>query len=123
MNKTPDGKFFWLRVTGLAPSTEYAYQFIVDGSLTIADPYSQKILDPANDQYIPASTYPNLKAYPTGKTTGIVSVLQTKEPVYTWQTSTYTRPDKHSLVIYELLLRDFVAAHDWKYIERYAELP
>jgi 1,4-alpha-glucan branching enzyme len=113
MNKTPDGKFFWLRITGLTPATEYAYQYYVDGTLTIADPYSQKILDPANDQYIPATTYPNLKAYPTGKTTGIVSVLETKEPAYNWQANAYNRPDKHSLVIYELLVRDFVATHDW----------
>lgn len=113
MNKTPDGKFFWLRITGLTPATEYAYQYLVDGSITIADPYTQKVLDPANDPSITSATYPNLKAYPTGKTTGIVSVLQTKEPAYTWQTNTYNRPDKHSLVIYELLLRDFVAAHNW----------
>ncbi|MEP6748532.1 MAG: alpha-amylase family glycosyl hydrolase [Bacteroidota bacterium] len=114
MNKTPDGKFFWLRVTGLTAATEYAYQYYVDGTLKIADPYTQKILDPANDPSIPVTIYPNLKAYPTGKTTGIVSVLQTKEPGYSWQTTAYTRPDKHSLVIYELLVRDFVATHDWK---------
>ncbi len=113
MNKTPDGKFFWLRITGLTPATEYAYQYYVDGTLKIADPYTQKILDPSNDPSIPATTYPNLKAYPGNKTSGIVSVLQTKEPAYTWQTTSYTKPDKHSLVIYELLVRDFVAAHDW----------
>jgi len=114
MNKTPDGKFFWLRITGLTASMEYAYQYYVDGALKIADPYSQKILDPNNDQYIPATTYPNLKTYPTGKTSGIVSVLQTKETGYAWQVNNFNRPDKHSLVIYELLVRDFVAAHDWK---------
>jgi len=114
MNRTPDGKFFWLRVTGLTAGIEYGYQYYVDGTLKIADPYTQKVLDPAGDQYISASTYPNLKTYPADKTTGIVSVLQTKEPAYAWQTNNFIRPDKHSLVIYELLLRDFVAAHDWK---------
>lgn len=114
MNKTPDGKFFWLRITHLTPSTEYAYQYYVDDTLKIADPYTEKILDPYNDQYISATTYPNLKPYPTGQTTGIVSVLQTAAPAYNWTTTNYTRPDKRSLVIYELLIRDFVAAHDWK---------
>jgi 1,4-alpha-glucan branching enzyme len=114
MNKTPDGKFFWLRITGLTAGTEYAYQYYVDGALKIADPYTQKILDPSNDASITATTYPGLKAYPAGKTTGIVSVLQTKETAYTWQVNTFNRPDKHSLVVYELLVRDFVAAHDWK---------
>ncbi len=113
MNRTPDGKFFWLRITGLTPAAEYAYQYFVDGTLKIADPYTEKILDPSNDGAIPATTYPNLKPYPTGKTTGIVSVLQTKETPYVWLNN-FTRPDKHSLVIYELLVRDFVDNHDWK---------
>jgi glycosidase len=114
MNKTPDGKFFWLLITGLIPSTEYAYQYFVDGSIRVADPYAEKILDPFNDPFISVVTYPNLKPYPTGKTTGIVSIMQPKEPVYNWQVNNFTRPDKYSLIVYELLVRDFVAAHDWK---------
>lgn len=114
MNKTPDGKFFWLTLTGLTAGTEYAFQYLVDGTLKIADPYAEKILDPANDQYISPSTYPNLKPYPAGKTTGIVSVLQPAQPGYNWTVSSFNRPDKKGLVIYELLVRDFVAAHDWK---------
>jgi 1,4-alpha-glucan branching enzyme len=114
MNKTPDGQRFWLRITGLTPGTEYAYQYLVDDNLRIADPYTQKVLDPNNDQHITAATYPNLKPYPTGKTTGNTSVLQTAEPGYNWQVNNFARPDKRNLVIYEMLLRDFVAAHDWK---------
>jgi glycosidase len=114
MNKTPDGNLFWLRLTGLAKGTDYAYQYNVDGSLKIADPYAEEILDPNNDPFISATTYPNLKAYPTGKASGIVSVLQTAAPAYTWTNNTFNRPDKRGLVIYELLVRDFVAAHDWK---------
>lgn len=113
MNKTPDGKFFWLRIHPLTAGTEYAYQYIVDDTIKIADPYAEKILDPSNDQYISSSTYPNLKPYPAGQT-GIVSVLQTAQPAYNWTVNNFTRPDKKTLVIYELLVRDFVAAHDWK---------
>jgi 1,4-alpha-glucan branching enzyme len=115
MNKTPDGNYWWLRLTGLTPGAEYAYQYLVDGTLKIADPYAEKILDPYNnnDQNIPATTYPNLKAYPSGLTTGIVSVLQTSAPQYTWQVNNFSKPDKRKLVIYELLVRDFLAAHDW----------
>ncbi|HEU4633893.1 MAG TPA: alpha-amylase family glycosyl hydrolase, partial [Flavisolibacter sp.] len=114
MNKTPDGKFFWLRLHPLVPGTEYAYQYLVDDNLKIADPYAEKILDPNNnnDQNIPASTYPNLKPYPAGQT-GIVSILQTAAPTYNWSMAAFNRPDKRGLVIYELLVRDFVAAHDW----------
>jgi 1,4-alpha-glucan branching enzyme len=115
MNKTPDGVYWWLRITGLTPGTEYAFQYLVDGTLKIADPYAEKILDPYNnnDQSIPSSIYPNLKSYPNGSTTGIVSILQTASPQYNWQVNNFTRPDKRKLVIYELLVRDFLAAHDW----------
>lgn len=113
MYKSPDGNYWWLRITGLTPGTEYAFQYLVDGTLKIADPYSEKVLDPYNDGTIPASTYPNLKAYPAGKTTGVVSIIQTGQTAYNWQVPNFNRPDKRNLVIYELLLRDFVANHDW----------
>jgi hypothetical protein len=113
MNKTPDGNRWWLTITGLTPGNEYAFQYLVDGTLKIAEPYAEKILDPWNDASIPPSTYPGLRAYPAGMTTGIVSLLQTAEPAYTWQINNFNRPDKRNLVIYELLLRDFLAAHDW----------
>ncbi|MDQ3682889.1 MAG: alpha-amylase family glycosyl hydrolase [Bacteroidota bacterium] len=113
MNQTPDRKKFWLRITGLVSGTEYAYQYKVDDSIKIADPYSEKILDPFNDQFINANTYPNLKPYPAGQS-GIVSILQTASPGYTWAVNNFSRPDKRGLIVYELLLRDFVAAHNWK---------
>ncbi|ULQ55291.1 alpha-amylase family glycosyl hydrolase [Flavihumibacter rivuli] len=114
MNKTPDGKHYWFRLTGLAPGVEYGFQYLVNGDLRIGDPYTEKVLDPFNDQFIPASTYPNLKPYPAGKTTGIVSVLQTRQEAYNWQVNSFQRPDKRSLIIYEVLLRDFIEKHDWK---------
>ena len=114
MNKTPDGNYWWLRITGLTPGTEYAFQYLVDGTLKVGEPYSEKILDPSNDGTIPAATYPSLKPYPTGLTTGIVSVLQTNAPGYTWAVNSFSRPDKRNLIVYELLLRDFLLAHDWK---------
>ena len=117
MNQTPDGTTYWLRLTGLTAGTEYAYQFLVDGSLKVADYNTEKILDPSNDQYISATTYPNLKAYPTGKTSGIVSLLQTAKPTFTWQTTSFSRPDKRNLVIYELLIRDFVATRNFQTVK------
>jgi 1,4-alpha-glucan branching enzyme len=117
MNQTPDGTTYWLRITGLVSGTEYAYQYLVDGSLKVADYNTEKILDPNNDQYISATTYPNLKAYPTGKTTGIVSLLQTAKPAYSWQITNFSRPDKRNLVIYELLIRDFVATQNFQTVK------
>jgi hypothetical protein len=112
MNKTPDGNYWWLRITGLTPGQEYAFQYLVNGTLKVAEPYAEKILDPWNDAGINASTYPGIKPYPTA-TSGIVSLLQTAAPAYGWMNNTFSRPDKRNLVVYELLLRDFLAAHDW----------
>jgi len=114
MNKTPDGDYFWIKVDNLNPDVEYAYQFLVDDQLRIADPYSEKILDPDNDPYIPASVYPDLKAYPKGKASGLVSVMQGNPPAYNWKNSGFQRPEKNKLVIYELLLRDFTSEHSYQ---------
>lgn len=113
MAPTPDGNHWWVRITGLTPGTEYAFQYLVDGGLKTGDPYTEKILDPANDGAISPTTYPGLRAYPAGQS-GIVSILQTAPPAYSWTVNSFQRPDKRNLVIYEMLLRDFIAAHDWK---------
>ena len=114
MNQTPDSSRFWLRITGLTPGIEYAYQYLIDGKLKLADYNTEKILDPSNDQFISVATYPSLKAYPTGKTTGIVSIVQTAKSSFSWQVNNFSKPDKKNLVIYELLVRDFVAAQNWQ---------
>jgi len=111
MNQTPDGKYFWIQINGLTPGVEYGYQFVIDNNLKLADYYTEKILDPDNDPSISAAVYPNLKAYPTGKTTGLVSVLQTAAPAYPWKGNSFARPAKNSLNIYEVLVRDFTSAH------------
>lgn len=114
MNRTPDGNYWWIRITGLTPGQEYAFQYLVDGTLRVGEPYAEKILDPWNDGTIPAATFPGLKPYPTGLTTGIVSVLQTAKPAYNWTVPNFNRPDKRNLVIYELLVRDFINARNWQ---------
>jgi len=113
MKKTSDGNTWWIQIDNLNPSTEYTYQFYVDGKLKVADPYCEKVLDPDNDKYITSSIYPNLKAYPTGKTTGIVSVMQANQPTYNWKNNGFVRPEKNNLVIYELLIRDFTTEHTY----------
>ncbi|MBM3435486.1 MAG: T9SS type A sorting domain-containing protein, partial [Bacteroidetes bacterium] len=48
------------------------------------------------------------------KTIGLVSVLQTGQDEYPWQVAAFDPPEQENLVIYELLMRDFIAAHDFK---------
>lgn len=108
-----DGDRYWITLGGLDPGREYAFQYLVDGSLCIADPYTEKTSDPS-DEGISEATYSGLKPYPAGLANGIASVFQTAQESYTWTHQDFTHPDKENLVIYELLLRDFIAAHDWK---------
>jgi glycosidase len=107
MKKTPDGNRFWTRITGLIPGVKYNFQYVVDGLIKIADPYSELILDPNNDQYISPLTYPNIPPYPVAKTTGMVGVFQTAAPTFPFTATNYQRPAKENLMIYELLIRDF----------------
>jgi len=110
-----DSVMWWINVS-LSPGTEYAFQYLVDGTIRTGDPYSEKVLDPWNDQYIPSTTYPNLKPYPTGKTGSIVSVIQTAQSEYQWQATNYERPAKEKLVIYELLVRDFSTQRNYQFL-------
>jgi glycosidase len=114
MKRTPDGKFWWVQLNNLNPNQTYAFQYLVDGQLRIADPYSDIILDPFNDQFIGAAIYPGLKPYPTGKTTGNVSVFRTQETTYNWINTSFKRPAKKDLVVYELLIRDFANQKTYK---------
>ncbi|MFQ6677478.1 MAG: alpha-amylase family glycosyl hydrolase [Fidelibacterota bacterium] len=112
---SPDSVHFWITLDNLIPGQEYAFQYLVDGEIRIADPYTDKILDKWNDPWIPNITYPNLKEYPLGKTDHIVSVLQTNQLPFNWQYSdSFERPPKEELIIYELLIRDFVSRHDYQ---------
>jgi glycosidase len=106
-----DGDYFWKELTGLTPGQEYGFQYWVEGSLKIAEPFTDKILDP-DDQYILQATYPNLKPYPAKALSANwynnrVSVFQTNQTAYAWQNLNFQKPKRESLVIYELLLRDF----------------
>lgn len=110
MNRTPDGNSYWLDIPNLSPGTEYRFQYYIDAEgLRVADIYSDKILDPWNDSWIPSTTYPNLIGYPSGLTTEPVSVFRTDPPVFNWTDQSFVRPAKTKLVVYELLMRDFLS--------------
>ncbi|GJQ20061.1 MAG: hypothetical protein HBSIN02_04160 [Bacteroidia bacterium] len=109
----PDSIVWWTTINGLTPGQEYSFQYLVDGTLRIGDPYSEKVLDPWNDQDISSVTYPGLKPYPAGKTAEPVSVLQTNQMSYAWSVTDFHRPAKTDLVIYEILLRDFLSTHSF----------
>jgi glycosidase len=112
MRRSLDGNTWWIELAGLTPG-QHRFQYLVDGTLKVADPLSTLVLDPWNDAFIPAFTFPNLLPYPTGQTTGIVSIFETNPVPFDWQSNSYVRPAKPELVIYELLVRDFLMRHDY----------
>ena len=103
-------RYFWTAVEGLDNTSMYFYYFNVDeGAYNVGDPYAKLILDPSNDKYIPASVYPNLPEYPTGKVPAQVSLAVYQENIndFNWTDDDFVAPNQTDLVIYELLFRDF----------------
>lgn len=101
-----DGEVFWLTIDNLEPQTEYLFQYLVDGELRIADPYSEKISSPFDDgEIISDNRYPGLKPYPASETTEAASFLKKNQATFNW--TPFIKPANEDLVIYELLVRDF----------------
>ena len=106
---------WWITLTGLNATKEYAFQYYVGTKsgekIRLGDAYAEKILDPDNDSYIPASTYTESKTYPeSGR--GIVSVFKIQKDTYAWKVADFKIKDAGKLVIYEMLFRDFTATGD-----------
>ena len=114
MNLSLDSTTWWLTIDGLTPEQRYGYQYLIDGNLKLADPLSPLVLDKNNDAAISALTNPNPHPYPTGLTTGFVTVMQPGTPSFTWQHDGYTAPANKDLVIYEILVRDFVQKRNYQ---------
>lgn len=115
MNRTPDGSKYWLDITGLDPNTTYAFQYSVDlEDMRIADPYTEMVLDPWNDHWIPENTFPNIPEYPRCSTSQIVSTFRINETEFNWTDQAYVRPPAERLVVYELHVRDFIEARNYQ---------
>ncbi len=97
----PAGTRWWIELTGLTPGTESAFQYWVDGQIRVADPYTTKVY------------YPGEAGYPAGATAHAVGVLTPGAPAFAWTDGAFEPPAQEDLVIYELLVRDFVRDHSF----------
>lgn len=115
MTRDEQAGCWWITLTGLEPGREYAFQYYVgmkgEDPIRLADAYTTKVLDPDNDQYIPASTYDEGLTYPKGGR-GIVATFNTQPEQYSWAVADFQMPSAESLLIYELHLRDFTETGD-----------
>lgn len=106
---------WWITLSGLDAAKEYAFQYYIGNkngeTLRLADAYTEKILDPDNDKYIPTSTYNESMNYPDGGR-GIVATFRTQKEEYVWRVNNFKIANPEQLVIYELHLRDFSESGD-----------
>jgi len=102
------GDYWWITLTGLTPGQEYVFQYLIDGTLQVADPYTAKVSD-FDDVYITNSTYPGLISY-RPQATDRASIVQTDQIPYQFIADAFTRPTDNNLNIYELHFRDFTSA-------------
>lgn len=113
MKRSADGTTWWVEISGIQDSV-VGYQYLIDESQRFADPYSHRIADPNNDSYISSTTYPNAYPYPYANTSGFVTILDRFPTAFNWQyDQSFTPPPAKDLMIYELLVRDFVHAHNY----------
>ncbi len=112
MNVDPDGENFWIELTGLEPGKQYVFQYWVDGDIKIGDPYADMVSDPWNDEFIPSEVHPNIPANDRQEN-AIATVIETGQTPYEWSENeaSWERPPQEDLVIYELLVRDFIGSH------------
>lgn len=109
----PLGTRWWVELTGLTPGQPVRFQYLVDGTLRVSDPYSPLVLHPNDDQFIPTVTFPNRPPYPAGQSF-YVSVFTPGAAPFPWTDAGYQRPSLDGALIYEMLVRDFVTRHDFQ---------
>ena len=97
----PRGTRWWIQLDGLTPGQTYAFQYFVDGAIRVADPYSPVVL------------YPGEAGYPTGKTDFAVGRFTAGGASFAWTDGGFVAPEAEDLVVYELLVRDFLQDHSF----------
>ena len=79
------------------PGTEVSFQSWVLGSIRDDDPYTTMVY------------YPGESGYPSGAVAHAVGVLTPGAVAFPWTDDAWETPAPEDLVVYELLLRDFLA--------------
>ncbi|MDX1478687.1 MAG: FG-GAP-like repeat-containing protein [Saprospiraceae bacterium] len=89
-----------------------AYLYLLDNGVGAADPYSELILDPWHDQWVSEEVMQGLPEHPGGNVPA-VTVFDLENEPYPWTTNDFEKPANRDLVIYEVLLRDFLQDHSY----------
>ena len=117
MNYDPVLKRFWYVLDDLSVNEIYSYQYVVDGLISIADPFSELILDSNHDSYLclsQACGFDDLPSYPSGNKHAASVLVMDRN--FNWEDQGFIRPKKEELIIYEILVRDFDKQKSFKSI-------
>ncbi len=114
MHVADDESTYWIELPrSWFSAGKTTYLYLMNGGIRVADPHSEVVLDPWNDASIKASVMNTLPPYPTGMTSGIVTAFDEEKDTFNFEVTLFEKPEKTRLVIYELLLRDFLADHSF----------
>ena len=108
-----DSVIFWYQFDNVSEKQVYQFQYLIDGNLRIADPFTEMILDPINDKYLTSANYPNMPVYPYNKTFESVATFERKNEQFQWSDENFVKPAQEELIIYEMLIRDFTEKHSY----------
>ena len=104
-------RYFWITTSEKLKDNEYyPYYYLVDGTIKVADPYAKLMLDCYSDKWLPSGCFEDMPKYPYDKFDDtMLAVYRGDIDNYDWDDATknFNIPDRRSLTIYELLLRDF----------------
>ncbi len=100
-------RYFWTTVTGLKDNEWYPYYYIVDSKYKVADPYAELVLDCYSDKWLNPDVWPDMPQYPYERFNDVMLAVYRGDLNSTYKFSNFTIPDHKSLVIYEMLFRDF----------------
>jgi len=107
-----DGDHWWVTLN-LNTGRQYDFQYFVDGEVRVSDPFAHKVRSP-QDEGISEDIYPGLEPYPEDETDGLVSVIRPDKQQDDFPFSDFQPPEREELVVYELLLRDFVEKNSFE---------
>lgn len=104
-------RYFWTKVEGLKDNVYYPYYYLVDGLYRVADPCAKLMLDCYSDKWMPNGIWAEeMPAYPYDKFDDVLlAVYRGDIDNYNWSdaTNNFQTPNQTSMVVYEMLLRDF----------------
>ena len=113
MTLTSDSMKYWIELPhDVFNNRRNVYQYFVDDRIGVPDPYSEVILDPWNDPFLAPEILAEWPDYPE-EAQFAVTVFDTIKEVFPWVVTDFVKPEKTNLVIYELLVRDFLADHSY----------